>query len=127
MTEGKAPQASSPAPAEAKPSPTELRIKLLREKYGIDFSDLPEGYSDIVIYRSGDVVALGGGTFPIKEHLKKSGFRFFSNEKLWCFKFPDDESARLAVKSIAGVLEKRGYRVTEGVVTTPLPMTRGDK
>jgi hypothetical protein len=107
-------------------SPTEMRIKILKEKYGIDFSDLPEGNSDIVIYRSGDVVALGGQTFPIKESLKKSGFRFFIAEKLWCFKFPDDESARLAVKSIAGILEKKGYRVAEGIVTTPLPMTRMD-
>jgi hypothetical protein len=103
-------------------SPFEMRIKLLKEKYGIDFSDLPQGYSRIVIYRSGDVVALGGGTFPIREHLKKSGFRFFDNEKLWCFRFPSGEDARLAVKSIAGVLEKRGYKIEEGVVTTPLPM-----
>jgi len=107
----------------SKLSPTEMRIKILKEKYGIDFSDLPQGYSRIVTYWSDSVICLGGQTFPIKETLKKSGFRFFGNEKLWCKKFPNDEEARLATKSIMGVLEKKGYEVEQGIATTPLPLT----
>ena len=60
----------------SKLSPTEMRIKILKEKYGIDFSDLPQGYSKIVTYWSDSVICLGGQTFPIKETPFNSHLRF---------------------------------------------------
>jgi hypothetical protein len=98
----------------------QLKLQNIKAKWGLDFSQLPEGnYKSIAIYVQGQKLALQGlGTFQIREVLKANGFKFNGAEKMWVkvFNLGPEDMERVSLQ-IMGLLSDLGYKAQIGVAT----------
>jgi hypothetical protein len=65
-------------------------------------------YDNIIIELIGKWIWISGSTYPIKEELKKLGFLFSGNKKMWYFRSDDEKRSNPNPKDIEEIRNKYG-------------------
>lgn len=88
-----------------------------KEETKKDFNQFPEiinqiiGYRDIIIELCGNWIWLSGATYKYKDNLKKIGFLFAGEKRLWYWRPADYISANRKPRSIEYIRSKYGSDV----------------